>query len=132
MKYARKNGAIGVVFYAAKGEPVTQLAWNNTWYVKTPGSMISFADGMKLKDLLRFGHVRVHVQYETKTLENIYFGSDHHGDLAEGGFSLYASLVFLDYQAQWLVCVLHIFPIFLLFFLFFKVIIIVTVLSSKY
>ena len=131
MKYASKNGAIGVVFYAAEGEPVTQLALNNT-QVETPGSMISFADGMKLKDLLSVGDVRVHVQYKTKILENIYFGSDHHGDLAEGGLSLYASLVFLDYQAQWLVCVLHIFPIFLLFFLYFKVIIIVTVLSSKY
>lgn len=64
-----------------------------------PAAMISYSDGQSLIKLLSQGAVTV--QYNTTNLDHIYFGSDSFGNLAEGGWFLYPSLMFLDFQAQW-------------------------------
>ena len=116
MKYAGDNGAVGVVVYAAEDETVNEIDCVSKFCrsasykpLNTPATMISAADGKKLKALLRAGSVNV--EYKSKHLDHFFFGSDHFGNLAEGGWFMFPSLVHLAYQAKWLVffntCKLH-------------------------
>ena len=94
-----KNGARGVLVYAARSQALVDMNCNGTecnTQLNIPASMISHDVGRELKS-----SNNSYIRFQTTPSDVFAFGIDGEGKVEETGWFLYPSMRFLAYQAQW-------------------------------
>jgi len=94
-----KNGARGVLVYAAPSQSLADMNCNGTecnTQLNIPASMIPHDVGIELKS-----SYNSYVRFQTTPSDTFVFGIDGEGKVEETGWFLYPSMLFLAYQAQW-------------------------------
>ncbi|XP_065183905.1 uncharacterized protein LOC135814671 isoform X1 [Sycon ciliatum] len=105
LQYAKQQGAAGLIIYSGKqATAVNEIVCHserecNLGPGLVPATGISYDSVDTVLELLSKGPVTL--TFNKTDLPHFYFMSDYFGKLAEGGWFLYPSLMFLDFEAHW-------------------------------
>lgn len=99
---AQLSNASGVIVYSTPNLPLIDMNCQGNECnlpISIPGTMISFVDGIALKNALSQGNVDVTIASLNSAAN--FFGIDNQQQVQETGWLLYPSFLFLTWQGEW-------------------------------